>query len=316
MSGLKITLFVRLKIETDDGKTITLPGRKVEELLCFLLLNRRQPLNRESLADTLWPDAAGDLGRNYLRKALWQLQRALTKQVTGPAQTPNSATSLRTGPETANQIDWLVIEPKWISIRPQAGLVLDVARFESAYQAAYNISGRDLAPETAAALQEAETLYLGDLMEGWYSEWLLVERERLQLFYMIMLEKLMSYSEAHGELEAGLAYGFNILRLDPAHERTHRMLIRFYLSSGRPAEAARQYELCTTILNQELGIAPSEKTNAIYQEFHRGRNTLTPGELDPVQSEDRSDISARLDALQVMLKQAEREIRTLRSLFV
>ncbi len=62
-------------------------------------------------------------------------------------------------------------------------------------------------------------LYRGDLLEGWYQEWCLFERERLQNAYMLMLDKLMGYCEAHSEYEQGLVYGDLILRLDHASER-------------------------------------------------------------------------------------------------
>src|SRR5438128_1039451 len=59
-----------------------------------------------------------------------------------------------------------------------------------------------------------EALYRGDLLEGWYSDWCLYERERLQHMYLAMLDKLMEYSESHQEYETGQTYGMRALRYD------------------------------------------------------------------------------------------------------
>jgi len=40
-------------------------------------------------------------------------------------------------------------------------------------------------------LQEAVRLSYADLLEGWYQDWCLYERERLQNIYLLILDKLM-----------------------------------------------------------------------------------------------------------------------------
>jgi len=56
---------------------------------------------------------------------------------------------------------------------------------------------------------------------GCYDDWCIFERERLQNIYLLMLDKLISYSAKHREYEAGQGYGYTILRYDRARERTH-----------------------------------------------------------------------------------------------
>lgn len=305
MNEIRISLFSCLDLRAPGDQRLVLPNRRVEELLCFLLLNRDQLHSRESLADLLWPEATVGRGRSYLRKALWQLQRVMSGQSHDPAS--------RSADEESGEAHWLVVRPEWISVSNQAGLCLDVAAFEAAYGSAVNTAGCDLSAQTALELQQAINLYRGDLLENWYCEWLLVDRERLQLAYIILLEKLMGYSEAHAQIEAGLAYGFRILQLDPAHERAHRLLMRFYQQAGRPAAAIRQYELCASILARELGVSPSQKTIGLYDEILRRE---PEGRIVPDTPPAQVEIWTRLDTLQAAIIQAEEEVQALRALLI
>ena len=63
---------------------------------------------------------------------------------------------------------------------------------------------------------------------GWYEDWCLSEHERLQNMYLKMLDKLMGYCEAHGQVNSGLAYGEQVLRYDRASERTYQRMMRLY----------------------------------------------------------------------------------------
>jgi DNA-binding SARP family transcriptional activator len=108
-------------------------------------------------------------------------------------------------------------------------------------------------------------LYRGDLLEGSYQEWCLQERGRLQTCYLAMLTKLTRYCHERGEYPRGIEYGQRILRLDPAHERSHQQLMTLYFQSGDRTAALRQYERCKAALHDELGVEPSRQTRELYQ---------------------------------------------------
>jgi DNA-binding SARP family transcriptional activator len=131
--------------------------------------------------------------------------------------------------------------------------------------------GADLDAEQAQALHSAAGLYHGDLLEGWYHDWCLYERERLQNLYLSILDKLADYSEACGEHEAGLAYGALSLRYDGARERTHRRLMRLHYLAGERTAALRQYDRCVEVLRSELAVAPAARTVALYEQIRDER---------------------------------------------
>ena len=77
MNTLRIRLFGKFQVERDGYAMSGLDALKVQELFCYLLLNRDRPHHREALAGLLWGEYSTSQSKKYLRQALWQLQLAL-----------------------------------------------------------------------------------------------------------------------------------------------------------------------------------------------------------------------------------------------
>ena len=267
MSRLCISLFGRFCVQCGNESSDIFDVSKVQELLCYLLLHRNKPHTREYLAALLWPDKTATQSKQYLRKALWQLQSALDKLLT---PTPV-----------------LLIESEWIQLNPQADLWLDVRLFEQAYRSVCGLHGEQLTAVQAKEIHQIVSLYQGDLLEGWYQDWCLLERQRLQYAYLSMLDKLIYYSEAQEAYEQGLQYGLSILSIDRARERTHRQLMRLYYLAGDRTGAIRQYQHCIQFLAEELDISPSKRTQTLYHLIEK--DELQPESL--INDDKHDDIS-------------------------
>jgi DNA-binding SARP family transcriptional activator len=254
VSALRARLFGRFSVYRDDHDLPGFEPGKVKELFAFLLLHPGRPLSREYLADQLWSDSASS--RKYLRQALWHLQQALE----GVATTNPSL---------------LRIEADAIDVDARADVWLDVWQFEAAWDRVAEIPGERLAHEDAATLQAAVLLYDGDLLEGWFQDWCLFERERLQVAYLAMLDKLMSYFESRRAYDAAVTFGERILRCDRAQERAHSRLMRLHYLAGDRTAALRQYDRCAAALLEELDIAPSRETSALRDEIRLDQVSLT-----------------------------------------
>lgn len=244
MSALTVRLFGKLTVSREGRELDGLEACKAQELLCYLLVNRR-PHAREALACLLWEDAPAEKAKKYLRQALWQLQAVL-----------DSAGGDRPAALRA--------EHDWVRIDAGADLWLDVEVFERAFASTEGHAGA-LTDAQRDELSAAVALYRGDLLEGCYRDWCLYERERLQNAYLLMLDRLLGHCEAGGDYEAGRRYGALILRHDRARERTHRRLMRLHYAAGERTEALRQYERCAAALGEELGVAPDRRTSALYR---------------------------------------------------
>ena len=135
-------------LRPDQGPPQHLPGRAATALLARLALAPGRAHPREELVDLLWPGVALDVGRNRLRQVLSTLKSLLD----GPAGAAG-------GPQEVITADRLAVR--------LAGrhLQCDATAFEAAVRA-----GRHA---------ESAALYRGELLPGFYDEWVLQERTRL-----------------------------------------------------------------------------------------------------------------------------------------
>jgi DNA-binding SARP family transcriptional activator len=253
------------------------------------------------LAGLLWPEAPNSLSRKYLRQAIWRLHSSVTCRADEP--------------ETNSQA-FLIVHPGWIRINPEAAWWLDVAVFEQAYYLYRETPGEYLTDRQAEALEAAVVLYRGDLIEAWYQDWCIYERDRLQLNYLAMLEQLMGHCEARQRYAKGVAYGQCILRYDPARECTHRYLMRLYYRSGDRTTALRQYDRCTSAMAKHFNLSPSRETVALYHQVRSDRldDSAFPGPAAGHQSgEPGTDLllglQTRLDHVQVSLTTLQRQVQ-------
>ena len=287
VAGLRIQLFGKFTVQVTGRRLGELDSSKVQELLAYLLIYREQSHPRESLAELLWQASSTAQAKKYLRQALWQMQHVLPK---GQAER------------------LILIEPDWVRISSEAEYWLDVAEFEAAFARAHGIPGQELQPEVAATLQQAVALYRGDLLEGWYSDWCLYERERLQNMWLAMLDKLMSYCEARLAFEDGLSFGVQVLRKDRARERTHRRLMRLAYLAGDRTGALRQYERCVCALEEELNVRPGRRTEDLHRQIlNDGLEPTSPHRL-PAAQKPVENVSYRLDQMRDILNRLRHHV--------
>lgn len=297
MSTLKIRLFGKFNVQRDTAVVKGLAANKVQELLSYLLVRRDRPHPRESLASLLWGDTSTEKSKKYLRQALWHVQATLEV-------------------EKSENPQLLVVEHDWVQLNLQSGLWLDVEVFERAFTATQGTPGKQLDTTGAELLKNAVEVYKSDLLDGWYQDWCIFERERMQNMYLAMLDKLMSYSEEHSEYEAGQHYGAMILRCDRAHERTYRRLMRLQYMAGDRTGALRQYERCVATLHEELGVTPDRRTTALYEHIRNDGTTdaKSVGVRSTVlQAVSLPEVLGRLKELQLVLasvqKRVQRDVR-------
>ena len=294
MGRLKISLFGRLCVQGDDDTLPGLDARKAQELLCYTLLFAERPHYREKLANLLWENSSPALSKQYLRQTLWQLQSSL-------------------GDDSSNGSGLLIVESDWVRINPDADYWADVAEFEQAYARSRGTRGSELDDEKANALEKAVCLYRGDLLENWYQDWCILARERFQSMYLAMLDKLMSYCEAHQDFDRGIDYGDQILNIDVARERTYRRLMRLRCLAGDRTGAIRQFERCKEVLDHELGVEPAGQTVALYERIrddepfplnsHSTNGHIISGNADTV-----GEVLSRLEHMRATLLKAQRQV--------
>lgn len=287
---LRVRLLGRVCIQESERLPPGLDGRKVQELFSYLLLHRGAQ-TRAALADRLWADADSLNCKKSLRQTLWHLQSGLE-----PFQTPGDA-------------PFLLVDAEWIQLNPRARLWADVIDLEAACALASDSAGEQLDEDTAELLAAAVGEYRGELLGGWYQDWCLFERERLQQLYLTALDKLIERSKGRREYERGIAYATTSLRHNPTRERTHRHLMRLYFLAGDRVAALRQYGRCAAVLSEELGVMPALSTRRLYEQIQADRLDDGPPAASGEAGAPVAALLARLRALATSLTAAQRQVQ-------
>ncbi|HEU5099276.1 MAG TPA: BTAD domain-containing putative transcriptional regulator [Roseiflexaceae bacterium] len=242
VATLHIQLLGGFDLRFDNAPITTLDQQRLQALLAHLLLHRNTPSPRQHLAFLLWPDSTEAQARANLRHLLHHLRQAL----------PDADRFLYTD---AQVLQW----------RQDAAFTLDVIAFEHALAQADQAERRGDQAALRIALIDAIDCYRGDLLPGWYDDWVLLERERLRQTYLATLERLVVLLEQAGEHAVAIGYAQQLLRHDPLHETSYQHLMRLYALSGDRASAVRVYQTCAAVLERELGVEPSPATREAYE---------------------------------------------------
>ena len=245
---LEIKLFGPGELRYCGQQVTGFPNQAPYLLLCYLLLNRGHPHNRERLAAVFWSDSTIANSRKMLRNTLWRLRHGLSA-VGVPVEFYFHLEE--------DSICFLQPQPYW----------LDVETFEKAAIPLQDIPSQPLTLTQVIDLESAAALYVGDLLEGIYDDWCLYDRERLRLMHQSLLSKLMVYYGIRGSYEQGITYGLRLLAMDNTWEKIHRQLMWLYCLSGDRSTALAQYKLCQQILSEELGVSPMPETRLLYEQM-------------------------------------------------
>ncbi len=258
---LKFHLFGHLTVE-QDGKILPLPAStQARDLLAYLVLFQARKHNRCALTGTFWPDQAEERARRALSQALWQIRRFFPDLVTAEAET--------------------------VQFTPPASFQVDALDFERLAKAAFSAAPHE---SIRQELEQALALYRADFLEGNYADWVLLERERLREFYLVVLERLGGLEKSAGHYGRALDLALRLSGAEPLNEAAHREIMRLYHLLGQPEAAQRQFELCRDILRRELEVEPGPETLAVMAEIHHlaektasdnqtGQETLIPAPL-------------------------------------
>ncbi len=248
---LHIYLFGNPQILNNHASVPRPIPNKVFTLLAYLLLKGRRPIPRNHLAYLFWPNASESEARANLRRHL----HLLRKQLPAPPQ----------------DIPWILSVRQTLQWNPQANYWLDVAELET-----FN-------PETAEKAQWKAlfNLYSGDLLEGFYDDWILAERVRLQRHYIQLLEARIADQKQRSNAPNAIQAARQLLHVDPQREEAYRQLMELYYHAGDRAAALREFEKCRAMLQSQLNVNPMPQTLALRDAILKGdRQTPVPGVSD------------------------------------
>jgi predicted ATPase len=167
------------RIQTLGGLTVTrgsqvitrFESSRVAALLAYLALFSKHPASREELIELLWPEEETDRGKQRLRQAIYSLRR----QLEPPGIPPNTV---------------LNADRYSVGLNPQS-FSCDAIDFNKLVREKQFVA--------------AKSVYTGELLPGFYDEWILDERNRLQAIFENLPETAHTPDETVKAAPAGNA---------------------------------------------------------------------------------------------------------------
>jgi DNA-binding SARP family transcriptional activator len=242
-----------------DGTPITVDTRKATALLAYLATTSESH-RRASLVNLLWPEYDRTRGRAALRRTLYSLRKALSGA-------------------------WLDVDREEIGLNPSAEIWLDVREFRRhlAGCEAHGHASTQVCPACVAPLADAVALYRGDFLTGFglkdsfnFDEWQVFQADALRSEFAGALKMLVLWHSGQREFEMAIGYAKRWLALDPLDEQANRQLMQLYAWSGQRSAALRQYQQCARILQDQLGVPPSEGTIELCAAIEQGLAPALP----------------------------------------
>ena len=234
------------RVYEDEHPVEEWPSRKGKAIFKYLLLHRQQRITKDVLMDAFWPEATADAARNNLNVAIYGLRQAL-----------------RNGyPEFSH----VLFQDDCYFLNPQMGIWVDVEQFELVYERANQMVRRGQTAVAIPDLHAAELLYQGELLaEDRYESWPSTRRQQLQRHYLQLLTHLCNHYFEGEQYASCITFANKLLRVEPCHEATHRLLMRAYARQHQGYLALRQYHQCVELLAEELAVPPDPTTTHLYE---------------------------------------------------
>src|SRR6266498_1162287 len=245
---LEVHLLGKFEVKYNN-ELFNISSRPAQSLFAYLILNAGTAHRREKLAGLLWLDSLEETARDNLRHALWRIRKVLPPKP---------------------KIEYLLADDLSIAFNASSDYWLDAAELEK-------LSENTSADEMMAVLSE----YQGELLPGFYDEWVVLEREHVYSILEHHMARLMSLLQDEKRWLDILDWGERWIKLGQKPEPAYRALMTAHAAKGDMSKVAATYERCVKAL-KELVIEPSEQTRALYQRLKSGKENFETGTTVPV----------------------------------
>src|SRR4030088_2053693 len=245
-SLLRIYLAGEVAVERGDLllRDADLAGRQGRLALVYLVAERERAVTQSELAELLWPDLLPPSWPVALSAVISKLRQKL------------GTVGLDRDRIIANAF-------RCYQFRPPAGSWIDL---EGGADALHQAEGAVQANQPEAAYGPAliaTTIARRPFLTGEDAAWVTARRERLRDILVRALDCRVEALMWNGELALAQDQARAAIELEPFRESGYRRLMQVLVKRGDRAEAVRVYQECRRRLADELGVSPSDETEAL-----------------------------------------------------
>jgi DNA-binding SARP family transcriptional activator len=101
-----------------------------------------------------------------------------------------------------------------------------------------------------------EDLRTGELLPGWYEDWVIGEQERFRHLRVMALDAAAERALAEGDADTAETAALAAANLEPLRERSVILLVRAELAAGNINGAQRSYRRFRSLCQDTFGLEP------------------------------------------------------------
>jgi EAL domain-containing protein (putative c-di-GMP-specific phosphodiesterase class I)/DNA-binding SARP family transcriptional activator/DNA-binding NarL/FixJ family response regulator len=243
---MRVVLLGGLTIERGgtSHNGVGLPGGRAELVFAYLAAEHRRIVSRDELADALWPELLPDTWAPALRGVVTDVRRFLVNAGLDPA-------------------DVLLSQSSGYRLRLPDDAVLDLDETRDGLAGARELLEAGDAPGAATVAERAADLAALPFLPQHDGEWVDGIRDELRTIATAALELLARAHAQAGSVRAAIAAAERLVHAEPYSEAAHRLLMGVLVDTGDRPGAVDAYDECRAMLEQELGVMPSDETEAV-----------------------------------------------------
>jgi LuxR family transcriptional regulator, maltose regulon positive regulatory protein len=240
-ASLTIRAFGRAEVSV-NGRVIPMSEWRTKSVrdLFFYFLFKQEAVTKEQVGEDLWPETDDPQAlKARFKDEIYRLRRAVGRNA-------------------------IVFDEVYYRFNRTLDYEYDVEAFESYLTRARK--ARDV-NKRLDWYQKAVDLVQGPYLSEVDAMWVLPERERLGQVYESALEELTQLYLNANQLERCLTMSQIALAQNRYNEAIYQLQMRAYAALGDRALVVRCYQACKAVLEEGLGISPSQETQTLFQDL-------------------------------------------------
>jgi two-component SAPR family response regulator len=239
--SLTIRAFGRAEVDV-NGRTLAMADwrtKSVRDLFMYFLF-KQEAVTKEQVGEALWPETTEPQALKWrFKDEIYRLRRAVGKNT-------------------------IVFDDVYYRFNRALDYEYDVEAFESYLARAHKTKD---AAKRIGWLQKAVDLVHGPYLSEVDAVWAVEERERLGQIYVSALEELAQLYLNANQLQQCLSVCRLALNRDRYNEVVYQLEMRAYAALGDRTSIARRYQVCKAVLEEGLGLLPSQETEVLYRDL-------------------------------------------------
>ena len=247
-----LRIYLMGTVQVENGARLLresqLGGPQGRFVLAYLVTERKRAVAQGELAEALWPDALPPSWTVALSAVVSRLRSRLAGL--GMARNRTIASAFGCYQFSPEGEVWIDVEAALAGLDAAEGAI------------AVGDPGGAYGPSLIAT-----TVLRRPFLAGQDGAWVDERRAVLASGLVRALDCRVEALSANNELELALTHAREVVRLDPYRESAYRRLMRMLDRKGERAEAVRVYQELGRLLQRDLGVGPSDETEAVYGEI-------------------------------------------------